>query len=120
MTAPRTITGPELAEALRHVIHGRDHIHGSGDHATLNDPEASARAVLAYAEEHRDAAGERLSDAQCDRLRDLTTEWGKAVDAVRAALEYAHRPFPAPGEIIAAAWDGLGMLEGSEEEAASG
>ena len=61
-------------------------------------------------------AGEALTSAQCDRLRQMTAEYGDALSAVRGALDLTAALDDADREIIAAGRAGLKVLEGSEEE----
>ena len=61
-------------------------------------------------------ASEPLSDAQCDRLRQMAGGRGDAVTAVKVALGYAAQPHAASAEIRDAAWAALETLSGSEEK----
>ena len=67
-------------------------------------------------------AGEPLSDAQCDRLRQMADDHGNAVQAVRDALDFAatQARTTSPGsyegaQIIDAARGALKVLSGEEE-----
>ena len=64
-------------------------------------------------------AGEPLSDAQCDRLRQMADDHGNALIAVRRALWLAEGCTDGNAEIVAAAWEALKVLSG-EEEASDG
>ena len=61
-------------------------------------------------------AGEPLTGAQCDRLRQLVAEHQDALSAVRRALDLTAALDDADREIIAAGRAGLKVLEGAEEE----
>jgi hypothetical protein len=61
-------------------------------------------------------AGEPLTGAQCDRLRQMVTEHENALSAVRRALDLTAALDDADRRIIAAARAALRVLEGSEEE----
>lgn len=66
----------------------------------------------------REPAGEPLTPAECDRLRRMVTEHVDALSAVRKALDLAAGGAGTDEvtEVLAAARDGLRVLEGSEEE----
>ncbi len=70
-------------------------------------------AALIYVAER---TGEALSAVECDRLRQMVTEQEDALSAVRRGLELTAALDDADRAIIAAAWEGLKVLEGSEEE----
>lgn len=64
----------------------------------------------------------RLTDGECDRLREMVTEHEEAVKAVERALEFA-AAFARTGQhhvIIAKAREALRVLEGAEEETRDG
>lgn len=75
-----------------------------------------AGAVLDRATIDAEPAGEPLTSAQCDRLRQMVTEHQEAAVAVRRALDLTAALDDADREIIAAGRAGLKVLEGSEEE----
>jgi len=56
-----------------------------------------------------------LSPAQCDRLRQMVSEYQDAISAVRAGLEMTAALDDADRAVIAAARDALRVLEGAGE-----
>ena len=56
-----------------------------------------------------------LTPAECDRLRAMTARWENAAQAVRKGLEMTAALDDADRAVIAAAWAGLKVLEGSEK-----
>ena len=145
---PETITEAELAGAAALVMRYErwrdanpadrlDPVLGPEIQIDLSQWAEGAAAVLARMLEHADPspfvaaaldgptagaepAGEPLTTAQCDRLRQMVTDHQDALSAVRRALEFAAALDGADREIIAAGRAGLKVLAGSEEEAPDG
>ena len=100
----QVITGDELAEVL-----ARRHPDMPAEAAGR-----LARTLLADAEAHRESASKPLSNAECDRLREMVDEHTEAVSAVRAGLEMAAPLDDGDRATVAAAWEALKVLSGEE------
>jgi hypothetical protein len=112
------VTFRELAEALDHELSEGCWVGGRELAVCAWTYVRERRAPDLITEWATEPAIAPLTSAQCERLRQVAAEWGAALSAVRAALEYTAERMPTlkGAEIITAAREALKVLEGSEEE----
>jgi hypothetical protein len=109
--------GPVTPEALAKLTPAEQHAFAAAATYVAGDQKPPLGVIVTLTETVQRLITEpavSLTDAQCERLRQMTDEWGDAIGAVRRALDLTAALDDADRGIIAAGREALKVLSGEE------